>query len=127
MDIANIVPAERVIEIVHPVSQKEMGIRVSIRSINDPAMEKIKRKIRDEVARLESRGKYLKSEEVENNRINLAFAAMTGWEWYGKDVNFNGEKPDFNIKNVRDVFTKLAWFQEQVEQEISDETAFFTN
>lgn len=130
MDLNTLKPTERFVEIEHPKTGLPIGIKVSIVSINDDRMKRVKRKIQDERIRLESRGKGFKSEEIEDNRLILCFTAMTGWEW-GKnpstdeDVTFNGSKPEFNMKNVREVFSALPWFQTQVEEAISDEAAFF--
>ena len=126
MDITELKPTERFIEIVHPANGKELGIKVSILSINDVKLKKIKRRIQDERLRLEARGKSFKSEDIEENLNDVLFNAITGWEWYG-DVDFNGEKPLFNQKNVKDVFEELPWFKTQVEEAITDEQAFFQN
>lgn len=126
MDLSSLKPTERQVEILHPGTDEELGIRITLVSINDERLKKAKRRIQDEKLRLEVRGKNFKSEDIEENAIELDFAAMTGWEWYGKDVNFNGSKPEFNRANVKAVFESLPWFQRQVEEAISDEKAFFT-
>lgn len=127
MDIANIAPSERTIEIHHPANEAElMEIRVSLMSINDKRMKKIKRRIHDEKLRLEARGKNFKSEDIEDNLQTMCFEAMTGWEWYGEDATFHGEKPEFNKKNVLKVFTECEWFLDQVSEGVSEERAFFT-
>jgi hypothetical protein len=124
MDISALVPVERTIEIVHPVTKEELGITVSLLSLNDDRMRKIKRKIQDERIRLESKGKSFKSADIEENEIAMVFAAMIGWEWK-KDTEFEGEKPAFNIANVKKVLTKLDWFKTQLMEAISEEEAFF--
>jgi len=139
MDLSNIQPSERVIEIVHPGNKSQiLGVRVCVLSINDERMKKLKRRIQDERLRLETKGKSFKSEDIDENRSTLAFHAMTSWEWYnptGKagdegydetaDAKFDGGKPDFNQKNVLEVFTKLPWFREQIEEAVGDEESFF--
>lgn len=125
MDLKDIKPTGRDIEILHPATEEKVGVTVSVLSIADPAMEKIKRKIQDERIRLESKGKSFKSDEIESNRSILTFGAMTGWKWT-KGMKFGGEVPEFNRKNVLAVFKEIPWFRTQVEEAISDESAFFT-
>lgn len=117
-------PTERAIEILHPVDGSPLGIKVTVMSFNDERMKRVKRKIQDDGARLSARGKSFKAEEVEENRIILTHAAMTGWEWSG-DVNFKGSKPDFNLKNVREVLNAMPFMHQQIEEAVSDEAAFF--
>lgn len=124
MDLNTLKPVERTIEIVHPTTGKELNIKVSLISISDERLAKVKRRIQDEKLRLEARGKNFKSEDIEENRNILIFGAMTGWEW-SKDAKFNGEKPAFNLKTVTEILTALPWFREQLEEAISDEQAFF--
>lgn len=124
MDLSTLKPVERTIEILNPVNGQEIGVRISLVSINDERLKKVKRRIQDEKLRLEARGKNFKSEDIEENRNVLIFNAITGWDWSG-DTNFHGEKPVFNLKNITDVMNELPWLREQVEEAISDEQAFF--
>ncbi len=125
MDLNDLKPTERLVEILHPGTGEPIGIRVSIMSITDERMNKLRRKIQDERLRLETRGKNFKSDDVEENRNHLSFAAMTAWDWYG-DITFDGVKPAFNQSQVSKVLTAFPWFRDQVEEAISDEKAFFT-
>lgn len=127
MDISELVPTERVIEILDPKTDEPLGIRVSLMSISDERLVKLKRKFQDERFKLEARGKTLKGEDLDDNSNDLAFSAMTGWEWYGKDVSFLGQKPAFLKPEVLKVFTKLYWFREQILAAISEERSFFTD
>lgn len=126
MDISELKPTERIVEILHPVTEEKLGVRVSLMSISDERLTKIKRKFQDERLKLDQRGKNFKADEVDENRSILAFSAMTGWEWYGDTVTFKGNKPDFTKPEVLKVFSELSWFRDQVEEAISDEKAFFT-
>lgn len=127
MDIANIRPNDRTIEIRDPGTAEPIGVRVTIMSRDDERMKKTKRLMADRNIQAERRGKTLKADERERNGVEFLFAAMIGWEWYGEDVTFNGEKPEFNLKNVAEVFEKLPWFKTQVDEEIADDQRFFAN
>ena len=125
MDLSDLKPMERFVEIVHPKTDIELGIKVSLLSINDPALKKIKRSILNEKNRLEARGKTFKAEDIEENTKKLIFAAVTGWVW-DKNMTFKGDKaPEFNSKNFDEVMKELPWFSLQLEEAISDEKAFF--
>lgn len=141
VDLATIVTDDRTIEITHPGDGSRIGVRVTIVSIDDDRMTKVKRRITDRRLALEVRGKHWKSEEIEENKNDLLFTAMTGWEWYnptgGTDdsefdesahASFNGdENPEFNRKTVNEVFTKLPWFADQVNEAVGDTKSFFSH
>lgn len=124
MDILSIKPAERVIEITHPGTGENIGLRISILSLEDEKLAKIRRRILDQRLQLEAKGKTFKVENLENNSMTLLLAAITGWEWYG-DIDFNGEKPDFTLVNVRKVLEDVAFIRAQVDQEIGKTEDFF--
>lgn len=141
MDIALIKPSERTIEIHHPVDEtKLLGIRVSLVSMTDPRMKKLRRRIQDEKLKLEARGKNFRAADVEENQNELIFNAMTGWQWYNTtgqkgdkdfdeaaDAKFKGKKPEFNRANVLEVLNEpgMEWFADQISEAIADEKAFF--
>lgn len=141
MDLSNLKPGERMIEILHPATKEPIGIRVSLVHIHDESLKKLKRQFQDERYRLESRGKHFKAENVENNLNELNFAAMKAWEWYNptgseKDKNFDPDKqanwkgnksPEFSKKNVFEIFDTLPWFRDQIASEMGDDEAFFQN
>lgn len=125
MDLSTLTQQKRDIEIVHPVTGENLGVRVTLLPLEDQRMKDLKRKFIDERLRLERRGKGFKAEDLESNTFTLLFAAMSGWEWYGKDVNFNGTKPEFSRAKVKEVFEALPWFREQIDEELADDKAFF--
>lgn len=141
-DLSTIKPVERTVEIHHPADETRLlGIRVSLVSINDPKMKKIKRKIQDEKLRLEARNKHFKADDLEENVNTLLFNSLTGWEWYnptGKqgdkgfdpsaEPEFKGKKnPEFNQATVMMMLNEpgMEWFGDQILQEISEEKSFF--
>lgn len=126
MDLKDLQPSTREVEIKHPGTGENVGVRVSLVSINDPSLAKIKRSIQDERIRLERKGKSFKASDLEENGLNIAFASMKSWDWYGDGVMFNGEKPEFNRKNVFEVFKSIPWFKDQIDLEMGDDSSFFT-
>ena len=128
-DIDDIRSNERVIEILHPRTREPVGIRVTIVSVDDEKLSKLKRSIQDRRMYLEARGKTFKAEEIEENGLNLKVAAMTGWEWYApegkKQANYKGRVPDFTRKDVTEVLTEKKWFGDQINTAIGETEAFF--
>lgn len=125
MDISTLIPVERIIEIKHPVKDENLGIRVNIISLNDEKMKQIRRKFINKRIELEKKGKSFRADDIESNEIDLLVACITGWDWYGEDVTFNGSKPDFNEANVRNVLNTFGWFKDQISEAVGDEKAFF--
>lgn len=82
MDIAELKPVEDIFEIRHPRTNELVGIRVGLRSIEDEALQKVKRRIRNEQIKLGSKNKSFDSEQEDENERLLVFTAMTFWEWY---------------------------------------------
>lgn len=138
-DIGEIVAKPREIEILKPDgSDSILGVEVGLRSLDDPKLKAVKRKIQNEGNRLAAKGKSFKAEDIEDNMFEVLFTAMTHWKWYnptgaegddGFDADaapvFEDEVPDFNRRMVKKVFDKLPWFQKQVKDAVDDETAFF--
>ena len=124
MDLSTLKPAERLVEILNPKTDVELGVKVTLLSINDDKLKKIKRRIQDDKLRLEARGKNFKAEDIEENRNTIIFAALTGWVW-DKGVTFKGTTPEFNQRIFNDVMNTIPWFRDQLEEAISDEKAFF--
>ena len=133
MDIADIKPIERTVEITNPGTGAPLGIRVRIMSIEDERLKKIKRNITDERFKLDSKGKSLKTEDVERNSNMLLFTASLGWDWYNPTGNegdaptFKGEVPEFNQRNFIDLIQALPWFADQLREEIDETKSFFDN
>lgn len=109
---------------MHPKTTAPLGIKISIMSLDDERLAKIKRNFQDERTRLESKGKYLKAIDVEENKIELIFAAMTGWTWEG-EANWHGEKPAFSAAKVKEILNAAPWMRTQLENELGEVERFF--
>ena len=141
MDIAQIKPHSRTIEILDPRTDEPIGIRITLCSIDDDRLKAARRAINDEALRLQQRGKAFKSIEVEANTNKLLFGAAEGWEWYNPtgqegDAGYNpavrpdlhgDENPTFNQKNFIDLITSAVWARKQINEALDEEKAFFEN
>lgn len=138
MDISGLTPGERTVEITHPATGNPLGVRVTLCSIDDESLKKLKREITDERLKLEQRNKSIKADDIERNAQRLLWTAARGWEWYNPTGNvgdegydadalpdFNGEQPAFSQKNFVAVIAKLAWFSAQLYEELDDTKSFF--
>ena len=130
-DISTIKPTERTVEIKHPGTGSPLGIRVTVMSIEDDRLKRIKRDIADESLRLQSKNKSFKADQVEANGVRLLFGATTGWEWYAPEgeeaPTFEGETPEYSERNFKRVVNALPWFADQLREEIDETKAFFDN
>lgn len=129
-DISAIKSTERTIDILHPATGEPIGVRVTLVSIDDDRLTKIRRAITDQRMRLEQKGKPFKAEEIEENANNLLFAAIVDWEWYsltesGERTTFHDEIPDFNRRNFNAIIGELPWFKKQINEAVGEESAFF--
>lgn len=142
MDIGSLVPSpERIIEILHPGTEQPLGIKVSICSVDDERMKKIKRVFSDRALKLQRKGKGFDAADIDANLNELCFTAMSGWVWerpiiepatatkepvYGEAPTFDGDTaPVFNRVNVDKIFARLPWFRDQIETAIGETKDFF--
>lgn len=138
MELTNLKPTDRTIEIVSPVTGQPIGIRVRVMSIEDDRLKRIKRQITDESLKLQAKNKAFKADELERNANMLMFGGTLGWEWYnptgsegdeGYDANqmpaFHGEQPDYNQKNFVALVTEITWIGEQIQEAIGETKSFF--
>jgi hypothetical protein len=123
MDIANLKPQTRTIEILHPATKENLGIRVEVLSLEDSKISTQRRKIANQKMQLEQRGKTFKAEDVETNLNELLFATIVSWDWY--DADFNGEVLSLTHANVMKVFKELPWFKDQLAEVVGDTESFF--
>ena len=128
MDISELSPQERIVDILHPGTGEPLGIKVTLLSLLDERMKRIKRRLTDSRLVLDQKGKKFKASDIEENENALLFEAMTAWVWEG-DATWKGEKPEFNRKNVTEVLTspKHEWFKNQLMEAVSDEQSFFSS
>ncbi|AVY67161.1 hypothetical protein [Xanthomonas translucens] len=120
-DLSTIVAAERDIDIKHPVTEEEIGLRITLLPSTHPQVKAAARKSLNE--RLAGKGK-LTAEKIEQNRMDMLVASVSGWDWQG-DLTFKGEKPAFNDDNLRKVLKHLSWMQDQIDAELGNSADFF--
>lgn len=131
VDFSTRKPIERTINIHDPEDENtKTGITVDLMSIDDDRMKRAKRRIEDRRLQLASKGKTFSAEEINENKNELYFTAMTGWNWGldtdGEPNTFGDEGvPDFSRRVVHLVFETLPWFRDQIEKELGETKEFF--
>ena len=123
MDLAKLTAVERTVEILTP-SKQETGLFVTLVGPDDAKLKRIKEATANEMLSLQAKGKAIKADKLEYNRRMVLFTAMTGWEWKG-EAAFDGEKPEFNQKNVFEVFEKLPWVLNAIDSYFDESESFF--
>lgn len=123
MEISTLKPHEQVVEIKHPKTNEDLGIKISIVSLMDPRAKSLKRQFAIARMERERRGKNMSYDEIEGNSMELLLKVIIGWDW--GDNTFNGKKPDFNEENVKAVLTEFEWLKLQLLAKLEDESSFF--
>lgn len=129
MDLSEVKPQSRSIQIKHPATQELTGLTITLLPSSDERIKAAKRKHLN--ARLHSRRQKVTAEQIEQASIDIICVAVDGWVW-GKDAGgeqaaFEGGQPEFSDINLRKVLKKLDWVREQIDEELGDDAAFFQN
>ncbi len=125
MDISNLEYSDREIEIVNPGTREELGITLTIMSVNDPRLNTYKNLARNKNLKFQRMNKTQTAEETEEDVLDLLAKTVLGWNW--GDNEFKGEKLEFSTANIKKVFRALPWFKDQVDTAVMDESRFFTD
>ena len=123
MDLGTITSVSRTADVNFKNGQP-CGVKVTLVGPDDPKLKKIRESITNKVTALQAKGKSLKADEMTRNRWLILFNAMESWEWTGT-VNFDGDKPELNQKNAFEVFERLTWFADSVDEHFSETESFF--
>ena len=126
------------VAIVHPVTKDPIGIFITVlgkhsSTFRELVRERINKRVRTE-ALAARRGKPLDprtAEEIEREALEMLVACTVGWET--EIYNENGDvvevKPTillgsqhvtFNIPNALNLYTRILWMREQVDDAIGD-------
>lgn len=137
MDLADIRPSDRTIEILHPKTDEPIGLRVTMVSMDDDRMKRLRREITNRSQKLAQKQKSFSAEEIDENANRILYTATTGWEWYNPtsgdsydpeaQARFNGEVPEFTQRNFLEVIKSLAWVKRQLSDELDEMKDFFAN
>lgn len=121
MDIGDIQPKNRPVEILHPSTREPIGLTIVIRPLDDKRVEAVRR--RNLTAAMNQRTKPT-AEQSDANAIALLVAATEELIW-APGVTFKGEVLDSSEASVKKLYLQAPWIKKQVDVELGDDAAFF--
>jgi hypothetical protein len=108
-------------DIENPSTGEQTGIRIKVLGMDSKAYKNQTRKVQDKNLKKGFRGmKNLKSETLENNRIELICVCTVDWE----NVQYNAETLECNPENKKWLYKEYPWIFDQVDEFIGDRGNF---
>lgn len=115
MDLSTLVPVERTVDVLHPVTKEPTGLKLTVAHDSDPRVIAEMRRVLDEPRN---------SDDNDQDRgRKLTMAHVVGWEWTG-DATFNGERPAFSPEALAAV-CKVPVVGTAVLRAVSDDAGFY--
>lgn len=128
MDITKIAPSTFKLALKHPATAEFLGLTIELASTYDARFKTVERSITDKAMTKRIRGKTMKSDEIDENRIKLIASVIIGWEWSNADDgtpgSFAGEQLKFSPANVEKLLS-VDFIRDQIDESLSDVTNFF--
>ena len=114
MEIGKIVNSEQLfdLELLHPATEKPLGITMLIRSASSDEAKEIARKHTDHNIIRAQKRKMVKGGTLENQEVEKAASYIDSWDW-GKNT-WNGKVPEFNKETITKILQAEDWIFEQV-------------
>lgn len=108
-------------DIENPANGEQTGIRIKVLGMDSKAYLDHTRKTQDKNLKKGFRGmKNLKTETLDNNRIELICVCTTEWE----NVQYQGEELPCDTENKRWLYKNYRWIFDQVDEFIGDRGNF---
>lgn len=123
-DISEIKVVERTIDILHPGTKENLGIKVTLMSPKDPRLDKLRNQIAQQQIAAQSKGQVEKVADLKARRHRILLAAITKWEWEG-DANWHGVKPDLTPKVFNEIAEEAGWLIDQIDEAFAETERFF--
>jgi len=109
------------VEIENPANGEFTGIRIKVLGMDSKVYQDQTRKVQDRNLKKGFRGmKNLKTETLDNNKIELICDCTTEWE----AVEYNGEPLECNAENKRWLYKTFRWIFDQVDEFMGDRGNF---
>ena len=108
-------------DIENPATGEQTGIRIKVLGMDSKEYQAQTRKVQDKNLKKGFRGmKTLKSETLDNNKIDLICVCTKEWE----NVQFNGEVLPCDMENKRWLYKTYRWIFDQVDEFVGDRGNF---
>lgn len=126
-EISGIVNYENLyeLEILHPVTEKPVGIKMMIRSAESREAKEILRKHADENIARRVKGKMLKGVTLEKQELEKAASYIASWDW--GDNTWQGSVPELTMKTAVRILDAEGWIYSQVVEAAGKVENFSTN
>src|SRR5690349_4947876 len=114
MEISKIVNYEQTftLDVLHPISEKPLGIRMQIRSDGSPAAKEVLRAHTSRNIERGMKGKTRTGLDIEQENAELAAFYIASWDW-GSNT-YDGKVPELSMDNAIDILRKEDWLYQQV-------------
>ena len=111
------------LEVMDPVSGRPNGVRIRLAGLDSPAHRAAQREMTNRrLAAMARRGSRYRprAEELEAEALNLLVAVTLDWE----GISENGQPLACTPENVREVYARVPWLHEQVDDFVGDRANF---
>ena len=114
MDISNIINYEQLytLDVLHPVTEKPLGIMMQIRSEGSPAAKEVQRQHTSKNVERAVKGKTRTGADIEQENAELAASYIASWDW-GTNT-YEGSKPELSMDTAIRILKKEDWLYQQV-------------
>lgn len=127
MELTDIKPIDREVELLHPRTKDGLGLFFQLRSPYSPEVKKIEREWLD--LRLQrNKGEDIGMDAVNDLRERQILAGVCDWRFDGPEaLKINGEQPAFTVTRLKKLIRTegLEWIREFLDKETGDRAAFF--
>lgn len=123
LDLADLDPAVACakgfeLELVHPVSERGLGVFITVQGSESQAYQRVYRERVDEMLNRSAKGKAKPDtpEQIEKKGAALLAEVTTGW----RGVVLGGEELPFTPANARKLYEEQRWVRQQVDRAVHD-------
>jgi hypothetical protein len=124
MDILDIKPQTITIDLIHPKTNKPVGIKVELQSLESDAVKSVQRAIANKALR--GGRNSTTAEKMEANSMAILAATIVSWEWADGLTLGDIKKPACTDENKQKLLSNPVW-SAQIDRALGDESAFFSN
>ena len=110
-------------DIVHPVTGENTGIKITLLSIDSDEYHKVSMRLQNENIKFarKNRGKTT-AEKLNSDALDLLVGVTVGWT--GITDGANDDPVPFSAENCRKIYTELPFIREQVDEFLGDRRNF---
>lgn len=123
-DLASVQSHTKRLDILHPGTGEEIGLRVELLPPDDPKIKAAIRRLADMRRHKAQRNQIASAADDERASFEVCRVAVVGWEWTKEDASWNGDQPAFSATVLSEMLER-DWFRLQVDREMAVDQGFF--